>query len=70
MPDLISCEFLASQDQGCFPASIKEIELVQKYNFNDDEEEDDEEDVDEENEDNDEDDTDEEDNVDDDNEDD
>ena len=70
MPDLIGCEFLASQDEACFPASIKEIELVQKYNFNDEEEEDDKEDVDEENEDNDEDDTDEEDNVDDDNEDD
>ena len=40
MPDLIGCVFLASQDEACFPASIKEIELVQKYNFNDDEEDD------------------------------
>ena len=46
MPDLIGCVFLTSQDEACFPASIKEIELVQKYNFNDDEEDEEDDDID------------------------
>ena len=42
MPDLIGCVFLPSQDEACFPASIKRIQLLNKFDsFNDEYEEDD-----------------------------
>ena len=42
MPDLISCEFSYSQDEACFPASIKRIQLLNKFESFDDEYEEDE----------------------------
>ena len=42
MPKLISREFLASQDEACFPESIEEIEILNKFDSFDDEYEEDE----------------------------